>query len=145
MLLELGPVALSDVASWTRVARRMVSELRLDPADLGGIATPDFLEAWSSVIDQIDTRCSTCDVEFRSTDIVDDDVAEYLVHGMSKCLSAPSLGQLITDQERHTHLKFTGHLAEALVTGLVEEGRDCEHYLDRIRTALETATQQSTR
>ena len=34
MLLELGPVEPADVQQWVRFARRMVCELRLDPADL---------------------------------------------------------------------------------------------------------------
>ncbi len=139
MLLELGPTACSDVASWTRLARRMVSELRLDAADLGGIATEDFLAAWSTVIDTIDTHCMSCDVEFRSTDVLDNDLAEYLLHGFSKCLAAPSLGQLLTIEEQHAQLEFTAHLAESLVNGLVDEGRDCEHYLHRIRVALDSA------
>ena len=117
----------------------MVSELRIDPADLEGIATDDFLGAWSTVIDAIDERCATCDTEFRSTEVLDDDVGEYLVHGMSKCLANPSLGQLVTLEEQRAQLRFTRHLAEALVTGLVVEGRDCGHYLHRINMALDTA------
>ena len=52
-------------------------------------------------------------------------------------LCSPTVGNLVTDQEIAETAGFTMHLIDALVTGLVAEDRQCEHYADRLRSALD--------
>jgi hypothetical protein len=141
MLLELGPVSDQDVRQWSRLARRIVIELRADPAELDGIATDELLSAWSRLIDgwskaTLPAGHLGTTGEFRCSEILDDEFAEYLLHGLASCLGSKALCDLMTDEEMTNHAGFTLHLAEALVDGLMAEDRQCEHYADQVRAAL---------
>ncbi len=132
MLLELGPVNASEATAWTRFARRMVAELRTDPCDLDGVVCEDFLGAWSSLIDRWSADAAGGGT-FRWTGTIDDDVAEFLLHGLEHCMASKGLTARISAAELDTHLGFTRNLAQAFIDGLAVEGRPCEHYADRLQ------------
>ena len=135
MLLELGPVAADDAVSWTRFARRLITELRIDPCDLDGVVDRDFLDQWSALIDQWADAVSAEPGDgdtFRVTQTLDDELAEFLLHGLTRCMTSPSLLARVTADEHDDHDRFTGHVAKAFITGLAIEGRPCDHYQDRL-------------
>ena len=136
MILELGPVDAGDVQQWARYVRRVVSELRLDPSDLAGVATPEFLEACSRGIDRWDHHAALGGPEFRWSSEIDPEVAEYFLHGLDRCLHSPALEGRITEEERQAHRPFTMHVVQALVDGLSAEGRCSQHLCDQVRASL---------
>lgn len=136
MILELGPVAACDVQQWARFARRAVCELRVDPADLAGVATPDFLDQCSRLVDEWDRDASLGRRQFRWSGTIDAELAEYLLHGLDRCLHSPRLGQLTTTVELVAHRPFTMHVVQSLMDGLSTEGRCSEHLCDQVRASL---------
>jgi hypothetical protein len=136
MLLELGPVATSDVQQWARFARRTVCELRVDPADLTGIATPDFLDQCSQFIDRLERDAERAGRQFRWSETVDAELAEYLLHGVDRCLRSPRVSQLTTAVELVAHKPFMMHIVQSLVDGLSAEGRCSQHLCDQVRASL---------
>lgn len=132
MLVELGPVAAADVQSWTRFARRIVTELRTDPEDLAGIACEDFLTQWSSLIDEWSAAATPKDT-FRWSQSIDVEQAEFLLHGLDRCYQSPGLRSRITDDEAEEYRRFTVHLIGAFIDGLAAEGRPHEHYAEELR------------
>jgi hypothetical protein len=143
VFIELGPVACDDVRSWSRFARRLVAELRLEPAELEGIATDDFLNAWTRLIEKFDRQIGECGQEFRWSTEFDDDQAEYLLHGLERGLRSPALGQLVTATEMAAYASFTLHLVQALVDGLIANDRNCEHYCDLINESIRRGTRSA--
>lgn len=139
MLLELGPVAAGDVQQWARFARRMVCDLRVDPRDLAGIATPDFLDQCTQLIDDWERDAALCDGDFRWSAVMECESAEYLLHGLDRCLSSRSLVERATVDELSAHEPFTMHIVQSLVDSLSSEGSCSEHLCDQIRASLGTA------
>ena len=136
MRFELGPVDAGDVQLWARFVRRKVSELRVDPADVAGVATPEFLEAASREIDRWDHAAALGGPEFRWSADIEPEVAEYFLHGLDRLLQSPSLQGSSTEAERAAHRPFTLHVVQALVDGLSAEGRCSEHLCDQVRASL---------
>ncbi len=136
MLLELGPVDALAVQKWTRFARRMVCELRVDPVDLVGVATPDFLDRCTDLIDHWERHALGDDQEFRWSESIEPELAEYLLHGIDRCLQSPTFIDRITAIERELHEPFMMHIVQALVDGLSGEGRCSEHLCDQVRASL---------
>ncbi len=136
MLVELGPVAAADVQSWTRFARRVITELRVDPGDLEGVATEDVLGQWSRLIDQWSTLSTAGPEMFRWSENLDCEVAEFLLHGLERCFHSPCVQNRITDTEADVHKPFTVHVIHAFVDALVSEGVGHEQYADQIRASL---------
>ena len=135
MLVELGPVAAEEVQSWARFARRIVVELRTDPTDLDGIATNDFLDHWSKLIDEWEASASTAET-FRFSQPLDCEQAEFLLHGLDRCLQSPGLRARITDEEADRHRPFTYQLMRAFIDALEAEGQASEQYAEELRASL---------
>ncbi len=145
MQLELGPFAVEDVISWTRFARRLICEMKVDPADLTGVASPDLLSAWSEMIDRLEEHASqpvsktmalrTADM-FRWTGFIDVELAEYLLHGLHRCVHSESLRARITPDERTKYAPFTLHLVQSFIDGLTAEGLCHLQLVDQVRTTL---------
>lgn len=136
MMLELGPVDSGLVQGWTKFARRLLCELRVDPADLAGVATPDFLDRCNASLDRWEEGATLADAEFRWSQPIEPELAEYMLHGLDRCLQSPQLVERITNAERATHRPFTMHVVRALVDGLSTEGRCSEHLCDQVRASL---------
>lgn len=139
MLLELGPVDAGHVQQWARFARRLLCELRVDPADLSGVATTDFLDQCSRCVDRWEHEAALGDTDFRWSETIEPELAEYLLHGIDRCLHSPQLVERVTSAERRTHVPFTMHVVQALVDGLSAEGRCSEHLCDQVRASLGSA------
>ncbi len=136
MLLELGPLAAQDVQDWARFARRMICEFRVDPSDLEGVATSDFLEEWQSLIDAWDRHARTTGPAFRWSSHLDVELAEYLLHGMDRCVNSDAVQRLATEEERAAYAAFTFHVVQAFVDGLAGQGSCHEHLIDQIRASV---------
>ena len=135
MLVELGPVDVSEVQQWTRIARRLVTELRTNPADLEGIATEDLLGQWSKLIDAW-ALASTGTDEFRWSQAIDSDLAEFLLHGLDRCFHSSQVQARITSDELSAYLPFTMHVLHAFVDGLSAEGGPCVEYVEQLKGSL---------
>lgn len=133
MLLELGPVAAVDALSWTRFARRLIAEMRMDPDEIEGVVCEDSLRQWSTLIDQWAATIGGDDT-FRLTQTLDDEVAEYLLYSLTRAMTSPWLLARVTDAEHDDHDRFTGHVVKAFITGLSFEGRPCDHYQAHLRS-----------
>jgi len=141
MLLELGPVPAEDVQQWARFVRRMIVELRVDPADLDGVATSDFLDACTQLIDGWARDASSNDgaaepAEFRWSQTIESEKAEYLLHGLDRCLRSAGLAERATPEELAAHHPFMMHVVQALVDGLTVEGSCHEQLCDQVRASL---------
>ncbi len=135
MLVELGPVAATDVQGWARFARRVIVELRVKPGDLEGIATDDLLGQWSKLVDEWSDTAAGTDT-FRWSRTLDTELGEFLLHGLDRCFHSPAVNAMITAEESHAHRGFTVHVFQAFVDGLDSEGVAHEHYADQIRASL---------
>ncbi|MDH3683257.1 MAG: hypothetical protein OEV40_25310 [Acidimicrobiia bacterium] len=135
MLVELGPVAAGDVQRWTKFARRVIVELRVDPGDLEGVATEDLLKQWSQLIDEWASIASESE-EFRWSKALDTEVGEFLLHGLERCFHSPGVRIRITEEEAEAQRPFTMHVLAAFVDALTSEGVGHEHYADQIRASL---------
>ncbi len=136
MQLELGPTAAGDVRDWARFARRLICEIRVEPDGFQGIASPDLLSAWSTMIDTLDSHPTPTDPMFRWTGKIDVELAEYLLHGLHRCVHSEELQIRITDEERARHAPFTLHLIQSFVDGLTAEGSCHLHLVDQVRSTL---------
>lgn len=135
MLLELGPVAADDALGWTRFARRLIAEMRINPSDLDGVVCEDFLCQWTTLIDQwADAVGADGSDTFRLTQSLDDEQAEFLLYGLTRCMTSPALQARVTADDHDDHDRFTGHVAKAFIAGLSIEGRPCDHYEERLRS-----------
>lgn len=135
MLVELGPVAATEVHGWTRFVRRLVTELRTDPHDLEGVVSDDFLDYWSRLIDEWADIAASGET-FRHTQSLDCELAEFLLHGFERCYHSPGLATRITADEAERHRPFTMHVVRCFIDGLAVEGRPHEQYAERIRASL---------
>ncbi len=139
MLVELGPLAATDVCGWTRFARRVIVELRVDPNDLEGVATDDLLKQWSALIDewaQVADAAEAASAQFRWSKEIDSEVAEFLLHGFERVMRSPSVQARITEEETETRRPFSLHVIGAFVGGLEVEGTTHGLYADQIRASL---------
>lgn len=136
MQLELGPLPIEDVRDWTRFARRLICEIRVDPADLAGLASPDFLMAWSTMVDALERHAAEPMDMFRWSATIDVELAEYLLHGLHRCVHSESLRTLITPAEQTRHAPFTLHLIQSFIDGLTAEGMCHLQMVDQVRTTL---------
>jgi hypothetical protein len=139
MLLELGPVPSDDVQQWARFVRRMICELRVDPADLDGVATTDFLDACTRLIDDWALDAVLGEPEFRWSQNIESEKAEYLLHGLDRCLHSAGLAERATPDELSAHHPFMMHVVQALVDGLTAEGSCHEQLCDQVRVSLGAA------
>ena len=133
MRLELGPVAAGDMQQWARFARRMICDLRVDPGELRGVATDDFLDQCLGIVDRVERDAGTSERDFRQSYDLDDETAEYVLHGFDRCLHSAELAT-VTEIARHRHVTF--HVARALVDGLSGESSCSAHLCDQVRTSL---------
>ncbi len=140
MLVELGPLPASDVQQWARFARRLIVELRTNPADLQGVVTEDLLRQWSNLIEQWVAVASNpgqgngmSEASFRWSETIDCELAEFLLHGLERILHSPSVRARITDDEWNTYQPFSMHVARAFMDGLSTEGETHLHYVDQVR------------
>ncbi|MDA3039432.1 MAG: hypothetical protein O3C27_07845 [Actinomycetota bacterium] len=137
MQWELGPVAADQVQWWSRTARRLVLELRTDPEQSSETVTPELLDAWSNLIDRWSAEASAVPT-FRWSAPVDDDQAEFLLHGLKQCLKLGDIDQFLTSDDIQRNRDFTVLLVESIIGGLEIEGRRCEHFADEMRDLLTT-------
>ena len=139
MLLELGPVEAGHVQHWARFTRRMLCELRVAPVDLSGVATTDFLDRCNGWIDRWEQSAAANGTEFRWSESIEPEMAEYLLHGIDRCLRSEQFVGRVTPAERETHEPFTMHVVQALVDGLSSEGQCSRHLCDQVRASLGAA------
>lgn len=139
MHLELGPVAAGDVQQWARFARRIVCEMRVDPDDLEGVATTDFLDQCTQLIDVWERDAALGSADFRWSAPIECENAEYLLHGIDRCLRSNRLVSLATVDELGSHEPFMMHIVQSLVDALSAEGRCSEHLCDQVRASLGSA------
>jgi hypothetical protein len=140
MLLELGPVPADDLDRWSRFARRVVVELRANPDDLQGIATDDFLSQWSDLIDSWSSACAASQGcgDVRWTCPLDDEVAEFLVHGLERCYRSQGVNALMEPEERPVQRQVTLHIIQAFIDGLAAQGSEAhDHYADQVRASFD--------
>lgn len=126
-----------EVRRWSKLGRRITTELRTRPDELTEIASDDFLTSFTRLLEGIERSCDGETANFRLSSEIDNDQAEFLLHGIERCLSSERLRQLVTETDVKEHSPFTLHLVESLTTGLVVEGRSCEHYLDDTKALFE--------
>jgi hypothetical protein len=122
VLLELGPVPSATVVAWTRFARRMLCELRVEPSELADLAVPDLVGPWAQLIDAWAAEAGDR-ASFRWSGELDEDLAEYLLHGYQRFLRSTVLARRATRAELGDHRAFSLHVAQAFVDGLAAEGR----------------------
>lgn len=134
MLLELGPVPTDVVHQWSKFARRVIVELRLSTAELDGVYSDDQISGWATLIDRWDSHATTANSsDFRWSESIDTEMAEYLLHGLDQLLHSDHLSERFTQDEFETHWEFTLRILQAFVDGLSVEGRCHEHYVDQVR------------
>lgn len=114
----------------------MVCEFRVDPSDLEGVATSDILTQWQSLIDAWDLHASTTGPTFRWSSHIDIELAEYLLHGLDRCVQSEAVQVLATPKEQATYAAFTFHVMQAFVDGLSGQGGCHEHLIDQIRASV---------
>lgn len=138
MQWELGPISAEDVQRWSRTARRVVAELRTAPAVPGSDAVArlddDLLAAWSDLIDRWSIAAAACGDDFRWSETMDNDQAEFLLHGLELCLRNPHARCCLTGEDIEQHRRFTFHLISAMIDGLEIEGRGCGHFADELES-----------
>lgn len=134
MLLELGPVPTDVVHQWSKFARRVIVELRLSTDDLNGLVSDDQISGWAELIDRWDGHAVAAGAtDFRWSETLDTEMAEYLLHGLDQLLHSDQLKTRFTNDEVGTHWEFTRAILQAFVDGLSVEGRCQEHYVDQVR------------
>ena len=137
MLLQVGPIPTDDINQWTRTARRILCELRVHPGDLDGVVTDDLLDGWSSLVDAWSTTAAECEPDqFCWFDDVDNEQAEYLLHGLDIALHLRVVREQLTDSEFDRHRSITMNVVQAFVDGLSAEGRYHEHLVDQVRASF---------
>ncbi len=100
--------------------------------------SPDLLDAWSQLIDRWSTL-ATPDEMFRWSSAIDDDLVEYLLHGLEQCLKIGDVTHLLTRDDIDRNREFTIHLIDSMIGALQIEGRRCEHFADEMKELLAAA------
>jgi hypothetical protein len=138
MVLELGPLPADDLRHWARFARRVVVELRTKPEDLQGIATDDFLNQWTGLIDAWCTAASSApgQIDLRWSATIDDEMAEFLLHGLERCFYSRGVTALLSPDDLPTQRRFTLRIIQAFVDGLASQGDAHDHYVDQVRASF---------
>lgn len=140
MVLELGPLPATDVLHWSKFARRIVVELRSAPEG-DELLSPDVIELWSRTLtDWTGTaqRAVSDELPFRWSSDLEPEVAEFLLHGLDKCLHSPVVMGWVTTDEKEQQRTVTMAVVRAFVDGLTVESHSCQHYADQILTSLST-------
>lgn len=91
------------------------------------------------MIDQWEHDASIGDSDFRWSGDIEVEMAEYLLHGLDRCICSEKIHARLTLAELATHAPFTLHVVQALVDGLSAEGRCQEHLCDQVRISLGAA------
>lgn len=137
MVLELGPCPADDVLRWSKFARRILVELRSN--DLAErVVSTDVVDLWSRTLDEWSDEAAGLadDVTFRWSTDLEPEVAEYLLHGLERCLHSPTVRGWIRPEEAREQRMFTMQVVRAFVDGLQAEGRGCQQYADQIMASL---------
>lgn len=136
MYLELGPVPVDDLKRWSRFARRVVVELRAQP-DLLPAMNDDLLDRWGRLADEwCAAASSACGPEVRWSAPMDDEQAEYLLHGLERCFHSPEVTALMAPDEVRGQRQFTLRIIQAFVDGLVAERCADDHYVEQLRASF---------
>lgn len=138
MVLELGPCQADEVTDWVRFARRILLELRAVPESDQPVS-PDVIELWSRTLDDWAATARSFEPgpePFRWSDDFDPEVAEFLLHGLDRCLHSPVVMNWITPTEASRQQPFTMRVVRAFVDGLNTEGTSCRHYADQVTASL---------
>jgi hypothetical protein len=135
MLLELGPVPAEDLRRWSGFARRVLIELRTNPEVLEGVASDDFLTQWSRLIDAWSNCAADCGCgQVRWSCPLDDEMAEFLLHGLERCFHSEGVTALMSPEEVPGHRQFTLHVIQAFIDGLTAQGlAPNDHFCDQVR------------
>ncbi len=137
MLLQVGPIPTDDINQWTRIARRILCELKVHPGDLDGVITDDLLDGWSDLIDTWSTAAAECAPDqFCWFNDIDNEQAEYLLHGLDIGVHSTVLREQLTDDEVARHRSITLTIVQAFIDGLSAEGRCQEHLVDQVRASF---------
>ncbi|MEM7322398.1 MAG: hypothetical protein AAF531_04865 [Actinomycetota bacterium] len=145
MVLELGPLPAADVLDWTKFVRRLSIELRSVPA-ADAVVSTDVIELWSKTLTVWATaaqQAGSDDLPFRWSSDMEPEMAEYLLHGMDKCLHSPLVMSWVTPEEATRHRPVTMSIVRAFVDGLAVESKGCRHYADQILSSLRVLLAES--
>ncbi len=104
---------------------------------MADVVTQEWLDAWSSLIDRWSAEAGAAPT-FRWSAPLDDDQAEYLLHGLKQCLQLGDLDHFLTPDDIQRNREFTVLLVDSIIGGLEIEGRRCEHFADEMRDLLNT-------
>jgi len=138
MLFELGPLPATDVLHWTKVARRIIVELRASP-DQPEVVSSDVIDLWARTLTEWTNaaqKAVTDEQPFRWSSEFEPEVAEFLLHGLDTCLHAPELLQWITPEEAEEQRPTTLAVVRAFIDGLAAESTSCQHYVDQVLTSF---------
>lgn len=136
MILELGPVPADDLKRWSRFARRVVVELRTRPDVLPDMGD-DLLDQWGRLADdwcRAATEAGGGDVRWSAP--MDDEQAEYLLHGLERCFYSPGVTAMMAPDEVRAQRQFTLRIVQAFVDGLAAQGEAQGHYVDQLRASF---------
>ncbi len=139
MEIDLGPCSADDMIAWTKMARRIVVEIKGVDGEIG--INPDLAEPWSRLIDAWAQGAQTAraaDHHFRSTETIEPDMAEFLLHGLDQCLHSPQVAQWVTQEEASAHRGTTMMIVRAFTDALWEQGSGCQHFADQVLASLGT-------
>ena len=91
---------------------------------------PDFklIDAWA--------LASTGTDEFRWSQAIDSDLAEFLLHGLERCFHSSAVQAQVTSDEYRVYRPFTLHILQAFVDGLRAEGGTHAEYVEQIKALL---------
>ena len=137
MVLELGPWSANDVVRWSKLARRIVVELRSND-DVDAVP-PDVVNLWARTLDEWIADATNRveeDLPFRWTAELEPEMAEYLLHGLHRCLLSPVVMSWITANEAEEQRAFTTLVVRAFTDSLSAQGHGCQEYADQVLSSL---------
>lgn len=140
MLLELGPLDAAAMQRWSRVARRLLLELRVDPGDLDGVIDLDFLDTWARLIDQWEATAREPSPSFHWAGQLECEMAEYLIHGLERILASDRLRELTTIDEVSDTQPITMHLIDRFCDCMCEENAGAAEFTATVRERLLAGT-----
>lgn len=125
---------------WSRLARRLLLELRVDPGDLDGVIDLDFIDTWARLIDQWESAARGTAAPFHWSGQLECEMAEYLIHGLERILTSDRLRELTTVDDLTSTRPITLHLIDRFCACLCEENAGAAEFTATVRERLLTGT-----
>lgn len=138
VLVQLGPVNPSDVDGWLRFTRRVMCDLRTQPAGMATENSRSLITEWNHLIDEWDAALADTepgeDFVWRGT--IDPDRAEYLLFALQRALTSPAVAASVGPDDRRDHGWFTLHVMQRFIDSLEDEGRAHAEYVEQLRATM---------